>query len=77
MVVLVVLVAIKKWLTILIQLNLLILLFIALKVLYFRNEINIDELCKLSKISMEDAEAILPKFQKDYNVFFLWYCEYI
>ncbi|MDA0764779.1 MAG: hypothetical protein O3A39_10115 [Proteobacteria bacterium] len=37
----------------------------------FKTEINIDELCKLSKISMEDAEAVLPKFQRDYNVFFL------
>ena len=36
----------------------------------FKTEINIDELCKLSKISMEDAEAVLPKFQRDYNVFF-------
>lgn len=37
----------------------------------FKTEINIYELCKLSKISIEDAESILPKFQRDYNVFFL------
>ena len=37
----------------------------------FKTEINIYELCKLSKISIEDAEAVLPKFQRDYNVFFL------
>ena len=34
-------------------------------------DISIEELCKKSKVSIEDAQNILPKFQKDYKNFFL------
>ena len=36
-----------------------------------KTEIFIEELCVKSKVSIEDAQTVLPKLQKDYNLFFL------
>ena len=36
-----------------------------------KTEIYIEELCVKSKVSIEDAQIVLPKMQKDYNIFFL------
>ena len=36
-----------------------------------KTEIFIEELCVKSKVSIEDAQMILPKMQKDYKIFFL------
>tara|TARA_B110000238_G_scaffold75049_1_gene82628 strand:- start:288 stop:467 length:180 start_codon:yes stop_codon:yes gene_type:complete len=35
-----------------------------------KTEIFIEELCVKSKVSIEDAQTVLPKLQKDYNYFF-------
>ena len=36
-----------------------------------KTEIFIEELCVKSKVSIEDAQTVLPKMQKDYKKFFL------
>ncbi len=36
-----------------------------------KTEIFIEELCVKSKVSIEDAQTVLPKMQKDYKIFFL------
>ena len=36
-----------------------------------KTEIYIEELCVKSKVSIEDAQKVLPKMQKDYKIFFL------
>ena len=35
-----------------------------------KTEIFIEELCVKSKVSIEDAQKVLPKMQKDYKIFF-------
>ena len=36
-----------------------------------KTDIFIEELCVKSKVSIEDAQTVLPKMQKDYKIFFL------
>ena len=36
-----------------------------------KTEVYIEDLCLESKVSIQDAQMILPKMQKDYNIFFL------
>ena len=36
-----------------------------------KTEIFIEELCLKCKVSIEDAQTVLPKMQKDYKIFFL------
>ena len=35
-----------------------------------KTEVYIEELCLESKVSIQDAQMVLPKMQKDYNFFF-------
>jgi len=36
-----------------------------------KTEVYIEDLCLESKVSIQDAQMVLPKMQKDYNFFFL------
>ena len=36
-----------------------------------KTEVYIEELCVESKVSIKDAQMVLPKMQKDYKIFFL------
>ena len=36
-----------------------------------KTEVYIEDLCLESKVSIQDAQMVLPKMQKDYNIFFL------
>jgi len=36
-----------------------------------KTEVFIEELCVESKVSIQDAQMVLPKMQKDYKIFFL------
>ena len=36
-----------------------------------KTEVYIEDICLESKVSIQDAQMVLPKMQKDYNLFFL------
>ena len=36
-----------------------------------KTEVYIEDLCLESKVSIQDAQMVLPKMQKDYKIFFL------